>query len=149
MQKGTLTMPDGTEAQVNHTFTRVKSDKAYDGPHLGTWNQLSSTYTDDSGHKQSHTNATHIRFQIVTPTHWMRISMHENKFENAMEGTYTKEGDKWKVMFDNASFPASGLDVEITSRQEGNKLYWSGTVKDANGKQTNQFEDVFERVNVK
>src|SRR4051812_9642392 len=80
-----------------------------------------------------HTNATHIRFQIVTSTHWMRISMHENKFENAMEGTYTMDGNKWKVMIDNASFPASGMNVEITSRQEGNKMYWSGTVKDANG----------------
>jgi hypothetical protein len=149
MQKGTLTMPDGSQAPINHTFTRVKSDKAYDGAHVGTWNQLSSTYTDTSGTKHSHTNATHIRFQIVTPTHWMRISMRENKFENAMEGTYTMDGNKWKVMFDNASFPASGLNVDITSRQEGNKMYWSGTVKDASGRQTNQFEDVFERVDGK
>ena len=147
MQKGILTMPDGSQAPINHTFTRVKSDKAYDGPHVGTWNQLSSTYTDTSGAKHSHTNATHIRFQIVTSTHWMRISMHENKFENAMEGTYTMDGNKWKVTIDNASFPATGLAVEITSRQGGNnKMYWSGTVKDASGKQTNQFEDVFERV---
>jgi hypothetical protein len=66
-----------------------------------------------------------------------------------MEGTYTMDGNKWKVMFDNASFPASGLNVDITSRQEGNKMYWSGTVKDASGRQTNQFEDVFERVDGK
>jgi hypothetical protein len=149
MQKGTLTMPDGSQASINHAFTRVKSDKAYEGPHVGTWNQLSSRYTDDSGHEQSHTNATHIRFQIVTPTHWMRISIHEGKFENAMEGTYTKNGDKWNVTIDNASFPAKGLAVEITSRLEGNKMYWSGTVKDSSGKQTNQFADVFERVSVK
>jgi hypothetical protein len=149
MQKGTLTMPDGSQAPINHTVTRVKSHRAYDGAHAGTWNQLSSTYTDTSGTKYSHTNATHIRFQIVTPTHWMRISMRENKFENAMEGTYTVDGNKWKVMFDNASFPGSGLNVEITSRQEGNKMYWSGTVKDTSGKQTNQFEDVFERVDGK
>ena len=87
IQKGMLTMPDASPAPVNHTFTRVKSDKAYDGPHVGTWNQLSSTYADTSGTKHSHTNATYIRFQVVTLTHWMRLSMHENKFENAMEGT--------------------------------------------------------------
>ncbi len=149
MQKGILTMPDGTPQPINHTFTRVKSDKAYDGPHVGTWNQLSSSFTEENGNKGSHTNATHIRFQIITPTHWMRISTADNKFENAFAGTYTIDGNKMDFRIEYASFPAVGSTAEITQRFEGNKAYWSGIVKDANGKQTIQFDDVFERVDIK
>lgn len=150
MQKGTLTMPDNTEAQINHTFTRVKPDMPYDGPHVGTWNQLSSSYTDENGNKASHTNATHIRFQIVTPTHWMRISTANNKFENAFGGTYIIDGGKMKFKVDYASDPALiGVTAELTQRFEGNKNYWAGIVKDTSDKQINQIEDVFERVEVK
>jgi hypothetical protein len=91
-QKGILIFGDGTKVNINETYTKVNTGKGYNGPHVGTWNQLSSSFTMGDGTKQSHTNATHIRYQIITPTHWMRISMQNNQFENAFGGTYTMEG---------------------------------------------------------
>lgn len=146
-QKGVLVMADGTKGNVSHTFMRVKEPKRFEGAHVGTWNQLSSSYTSGDGSKGAHTNATHIRYQIITPTHWMRISKANNNFENAFGGTYTLEGNKMNVKIDYGSIPhIKGATVEITQRVEGNKLYWTGIGKDADGKKNIQFEDVFERV---
>jgi hypothetical protein len=149
IQTGTLIMADGTQAPINHHFSRVKTDHAYNGPHVGTWKQLSSSYTDANGTKGSHTNATHIRYQIITPTHWMRISMANNQFENAFGGTYVLYGDKVIGNIDYASFPSKGVVATWTERVEGNKLYASGVANDPTGKQLVQFEDVFERVDTK
>jgi hypothetical protein len=149
-QQGKVVFADGTIANVNHTFTKVQGDKMNNGSHVGTWNQLSSSFTMPDGTKESHTNATHIRYQIITPTHWMRISLQNNQFENAFGGTYTMDGNKMVAKIDYGSMPGmKGAIVDITQRVEGNKLYWSGMVKDATGKQIGQFEDVFERVSVK
>jgi len=148
-QTGTLILSDGTKVPINHHFARVKTDNAYNGPHVGTWNQLSSSYTDANGTKASHTNATHIRYQIITPTHWMRISMANNQFENAMGGTYVLYGDKSINNLEYASFPSKGMVATMTERVEGNKMYASGIVKNATGSQVVQFDDVFERVDTK
>src|SRR4051812_8204110 len=148
-QTGTLTLTDGTAVPINHHFSRVKADNAYNGPQVGTWNQLSSSYTDANGNKAFHTNATHIRYQVITPTHWMRISMANNQFENAMGGAYILYGDKVNSRIDYASFPAKGMVASWTERIEGNKMYASGVAQDASGKPVVKFDDVFERVNTK
>ena len=141
-------MQDGTKDTIHHTFIKVQEDKSYPGAHVGTWNQLSSSSTYPNGTKSSHTNATHIRYQIITPTNWMRISKKNGKFENAFGGTYTVEGDKMIMKVDYASVPGlKGVTVDITQRIEGNKLYWKAIAKDTSGKEVNHFEDVFERVN--
>ncbi len=146
-QYGVLTLGDGTSYDINETYTRVKADQEYNGAHVGTWNQLSSSFTTEDGTKGSHTNATHIRYQIITPTHWMRISMANGQFENAFGGIYTMEGDKISSTVDFGSMPGiKGTTVEITQRIDGNKMYWSGKGKSANGSGTFQFNDVFERV---
>jgi hypothetical protein len=147
-QQGTLVLADGTKIPINHTFTRIEDVKQNPGKHVGTWNQLSSTYNtgNDSG---SHTNATHIRYQIITPTHWLRISMANGAFENAFGGTYTANGDKVTMKVDFASFPITGATVELTQRFENNRMFVKGTGKDAQGKQLVEFEDVFERVDAK
>lgn len=80
-------------------------NKENHGPHVGTWNQLSSSFAMADGTKGSHTNATHIHYQIITPTHWMRIILHNNQFKNAFGGTYTMEGDKIIATVDNGSAP--------------------------------------------
>ena len=146
-QQGTLEIADGTRYPINHTFTRIEGAKQNPGPHVGTWNQLSSTFLNDDGSKGSHTNATHIRYQIITPTHWMRLSLANGSFENAFGGTYTLNGNTgvFKIEFASHSF-LLGATVELTQRMEGNKLTWKGPVKDAQGKQVNDIEDVFERV---
>ncbi len=46
---------------------------------------------------------------------------------------------------DFASFPLDGSVAEITQRVEGNKMYWSGIIKDKEGNQVMTFEDVFDK----
>lgn len=149
-QWGTLVLADSAQTQIpiNHTFTRIEGMKQNPGKHVGTWNQLSAKFDAGNG-PVSHTNATHIRYQIMTPTHWMRVSYLNGAFENAFGGTYTAEGNKANMKIDFASFPITGTLVEATHRVEGNKLYLKGTGKDAQGKQFIEFEDVFERVDRK
>ena len=148
IQAGTVITPEGKTATIDELiFKKVKENNPSNNPAIGTWNQLSSSGTGADGQKWSHTNATHIRFQVVSPTHWMRISYKENTFENAMGGTYHIEGNKVHPGFEMASFPAEELTAELTQRVEGNKLYWNGMINDKNGKHT--FEDVFERVGTK
>lgn len=152
-QKGTLTFADGTVYPIDEVWQKVESNSpgnSNKGLGVGTWNQLSSTYTVEDGRKESHTNATATRFQVVSPTHWVRISHRDNKFENAMGGTYTTQGDKFYPALDFASYTIDkGMKVEVTQKLKGDKLYWSGVGKDANGKQVIQFDDVFQKVNNK
>ncbi|MDQ4140080.1 MAG: hypothetical protein M3142_06110 [Bacteroidota bacterium] len=147
-QKGTLILGDGTKVPIDEIWQKVKLEKSFaTNPSIGTWNQLSSSYTMADGKKDSHTNATATRFQVITPTHWIRISHRNKKFENAMCGTYTMQGNKIYPKLEFASFPINkGDKVEITQRVENNKLYWDGTIKDANGKTTLTFSDVFQKV---
>lgn len=145
-QKGVLTFKSGRQVSIDHVFTRVKSDKAFNGPHVGTWNQISSSFTMANGQKGTHTNATHIRYQVITPTHWMRISYANGKFENVFGGTYTLNGNEMNSSIDFSSLPFFGGTTAIKQRQEGDKMYWSGVAKDRNGGLIVQFDDVFERV---
>ncbi|QMU28052.1 hypothetical protein [Adhaeribacter radiodurans] len=147
-QKGTLILGDGTRIPIDEVWQKVKSEKSFAAnPSIGTWNQLSSSYTMADGTKDSHTNATATRFQVITPTHWIRISHRDKKFENAMMGTYTMQGNKMYPKFEYASFPINKIDkAEIIQRVENNKLYWEGTIKDATGKTISTFSDVFEKV---
>ncbi len=145
IQSGTITYPDGKVATLDAlVFQKVEGNNYTDNPAIGTWNQLSSRGVDESGKQLwSHTNATHIRFQIVSPTHWMRISLKDDAFENAMGGTYTMEGDTMYPNFEMAP-SHSATNMTITQRVEGDKLYWSGIAEGADGKI--HVEDVFERV---
>lgn len=150
-QKGTFIVSDTEKYPIDHTFVKVKPANSYPkNPGIGTWNQLSSTYWGPDGKKESHTNATATRFQIITPTHWMRTSTRNKKLENQMGGTYTMTGDKMYPTLEYASYKINKTDkVEITQRVEGDKMYWTGIIKDAAGKTNFTFEDVFQRVNSK
>ncbi|WP_460921075.1 hypothetical protein [Pontibacter brevis] len=69
-QKGAITFSDGTVYPIDEVWQKVKVNYAFAGNKgLGAWDQLSSSYTMADGTKESHTNATATRYQIVTPTH--------------------------------------------------------------------------------
>src|SRR5690606_5841570 len=126
-------------------FRIISDTSAPDNPALGAWNQLSSSGTSSDGSDWAHSNATHTRFQLISPTHWIRTSAIDKKFENLMGGSYVLEGNKMIVKLDFASFPLDDNVAEVTQRVEGNKLYWSGIIKDNEGNEVMTFEDEFEK----
>lgn len=148
IQSGTFTTPDGKTGKLDElVFKKVKEATPANPQVVGVWNQLSSSGIASNGDKWSHTNATHIRFQIVSPSHWMVIRYKDNAFENAMGGTYRLEGNKIYPNVELSSYPIHNLKAELTYRVEGNKMYWNGIVQDANGKFS--IDDVYERVDSK
>jgi hypothetical protein len=146
-QKGLLTFEDGSVIHINEVWQKVKTPNSYDNnPSVGVWDQLSSTYTMADGSKETHTNPTVTRFQIITPTHWMRISHRNNKFRNFMGGTYNTYGNKLYPNFEFISNPSEQYrDVVIDQKVDGDKLSWNGYVTIPNG-ETLAFEDVFQQV---
>lgn len=148
-QKGNIILADGTNIPIDERWKKVETGNSYDNnPAIGTWDQLSSAYTLADGTHDSHTNATATRFQVITPTHWMRISHRNNKFENVMGGSYNTFGNTMYPTFDYVSSPdLRGMNVEIEQRVEGGKMYVKGFAKDINGNRTITFDDVFQLVN--
>ena len=139
-QKGTLTLGDGTKVDIDERWQRVKLPPK-NNPAIGTWNQLSSKGVDANGKQLwSHTNATHIRYMTITPTHWMRINLDNNNVD-ALGGTYRIEGNKVNLNFE---LQPSHVPSDITQRVEGNKLFWNLVLHAENGKI--MVEDVFEKV---
>lgn len=148
IQSGTFTRPDGKTVILEElVFRRVKVEPSYEKyPAIGTWRQLSSRYTTIDGVDESHTNETATRFHIITPTHWMRISHRDGKFENAMGGTYTLKNDKTYPLVLYGSFYKFPIgNLVMTERVEGDKLYVSGTGNSPDGRKFT-WEDEFERV---
>jgi hypothetical protein len=148
-QSGTLIRPDGKKVILEAlVFRRVKTPNGYpQNPAIGAWSQLSSSYTNFDGSKESHTNATTTRFQIITPTHWMRISHRDKKFEHVMGGTYTmKEGKTYPTMLYRSGTLAFGdlSTVEMSEQVKNDKLYVNGVMTGTDGKKFS-WEDVFER----
>jgi hypothetical protein len=148
IQSGTLTRADGKTARLEElVFQRVTPPSSYPkNPSIGTWDQLSSSFTLPDGKKGMHTRETATRFQIITPTHMMRMSHRGNKFESATAESYTMKGNRIHSMLETASFAFSrDYQAELIHRVEANKLYASGKVVFADGK-TLTWDDVFEKV---
>ena len=147
-QSGTFTRPDGKtitlEAMV---FRRVKSAHRYPrNPAIGAWSQLSSSYTNFDGTKDSHTNKTTTRFHMITPTHWMRISHRDGKFEHAMGGTYTqRNGKTFPIITYSSSYFAPVKTMELIEKVDGDKLHVQGEMIALDGKKFT-WDDLFERV---
>lgn len=149
-QKGILTLGDGSEFPVDEVWTKVETLDSYNkNPSIGVWDQLNSSYTLPDGTKESHTNDTATRYQIITPTHWIRISHRNGKFENCMGGTYKFDGKKMYPNFEYSSFSDDEFrEVVIDQKVKGNKKYWKGyaiSMRD----ETFTFEDEFQQVNPK
>jgi hypothetical protein len=149
IQAGTIIRPDGKKVILEEMiFRRVKTPNAYpQNPAIGAWSQLSSSYTNFDGSKESHTNATTTRFHIITPTHWMRISHRDKKFEHVMGGTYTmKDGKTYPtLLYRSGPLAFSDLStVEMSEQVKGDKLYANGVITGTDGKKFT-WEDIFER----
>jgi len=147
-QTGTLTLADGTVVPINEVWQKVNNENTYDNnPSVGTWEQLFSSYTMPNGTKDSHTKATASRFQIITSTHWMRISHREGKFENFVGGSYNIDGDKIYPIIEFSSHPAlKNNEVVVDQKVDGDKMYWNGYATNVKDKGTLTFEDVFQKV---
>lgn len=148
IQSGSVTRPDGKKVVLEALiFKRVVSPKGFDqNPAIGTWSQLSSSYIDFDGNRKMHTRDQATRLHIITPTHWMRISHRNKKFENAMAGSYKLVENVTIPTLEYASYRFEMNDqVSMSERVDGNKLYVTGKLIKADGR-TMTWEDVFERV---
>ena len=151
IQTGTITLPNGKKIQLDElVFQRVTSPNAYTkNPSLGTWEQLSSGFTFENGQKDYHTKSSAIRFQILTPTHFVRFNSRSGEFEHAFGGTYTIEGGAMVPTFTTASFrvnPADNSKSYLDQVVEGDILFIKGSTISGEGKETFKWEDVFRRV---
>jgi hypothetical protein len=148
IQSGTLIRPDGKKIVLEElVFRRLKGSASYpDNKANGTWKLLSSNYTTVDGTKHSDTSQNVNALQVITPTHWMYVSSRGNKFEHAMGGAYSKQGEKYFPSLDFASFPKNLWGkTEILAELQGDKLRMSGISKFDDGKNFS-WEDVFEKV---
>ncbi len=147
-QSGTFTRPDGKKIVLHAmVFKRAKTEHSYPkNPAIGTWSQLSSQYVNFDGSRESHTSETATRLHIITPTHWMRISHRNKKFEHAIGGTYTIRGGKtYPVLLYTSSVSFLGK-TEMTERVKNGQLIVQGTMTTPDGKNFT-WEDIFNRVN--
>jgi hypothetical protein len=148
IQSGIIVRPDGKKIVLEElVFRPLKTKNVYkDNPSIGEWNQLTTAHTNAQGKRITQNNEKTTRFHIITPTHWMRISMKNKKFENAMGGSYTMSGDKTYPNLEYASFPLSTLGkMEMTEHLDGDKLYVTGLIVTPTGRR-NTWDDVFQRV---
>lgn len=144
IQSGVATHPNGQKNAFEIVFQKAK-ETASSNPMVGTWNQISSSGVNANGEKWSHTNATHIRFLTVSPSHYMIVRMKDNKFEDALGGTYSLQGNKFIPKFEMYSLKRDeSRQYDLTQEVKGNKLYMKGILTDKEGKHT--WEDVYERV---
>jgi len=148
IQSGTITMPDGRKIILDElVFKKVKGTTANPkNPIVGTWNQLSSEGTLFNGTQYAHTSPEVTRFDVITPTHWMRIAHRRTKFESAIFGPCTVQNNKvmLSATISTLNIP-NNMIFESTYRVEGNKLYTNGTAINAEGKKLT-WSDVFEKV---
>lgn len=125
IQAGTITGADGKKSVIDELVYKRVSDHSTNSknPIVGTWNQLSSEFTLFDGTKGSHTSPAVTRFDIFTPTHWMRIAHRDNKFENAFISSYTVQNEKIKfTVISTSSSTPNNNQYDITYRVDGNKL---------------------------
>ncbi len=146
-QAGTFTRPDGKKIVLHAmVFKRAKTKASYpNNPAIGTWSQLSSSYTNFDGTKESHTSETTTRFHLITPTHWMRISHRNKKFEHAIGGSYTHAGGKtYPTLLYSSSVWFNGK-TEMTERVKKDKLHVNGVMTASDGRKL-IWEDVFQKI---
>jgi hypothetical protein len=147
-QSGTFTRPDGKrivlEAMV---FQRAKTGSSYPkNPAIGTWTQRSSSYTNFDGTKGSHSRETTERLQVITPTHWMRISHQNKKFEHVILASYTMREGKMYPELIYSSAPLPPIDSsELSEKVQGNVMRSAGKMTTVDGR-VMTWEDEFERV---
>jgi hypothetical protein len=143
-QNGTLVLSDGSVAAIDEVWQKVSTTTSNPNyPAIGAWNLVSATLTKGDGQKD---NAIFTRFEIITPTHWIRISHRNHAFENAMGGTYTAEGNQVKMKVGFASFPLHEIEkIEATDKVNRDKRISTGIITAPGGKTIATFADVYQR----
>jgi hypothetical protein len=151
LQKGTVTLGDGTVIPIDEVWQKVTDAKPNpDFPAIGTWNRLSYSTISADGKKKSPAPAATTCFEIITPTHWMRISHRNNKFERASGGSYTAAGNKAFPKVEFASSPFNKNEkIEATQKVSGDKRYNTVVILGPDGKRISAVEEVLEKVNAK
>lgn len=143
-QDGTLTLADGTKVVLHEVYERVAEPAGKNADLVGTW-EFVSGYEVKDGKKVPITGITEL--QILTPTHYMWVSKKDGKFESAMVGTYTREGNKVVPTPIIASFPVEdGEKVEFTIADlKSDQMTTTGKLTSADGK-TQEWGSISKRV---
>lgn len=147
-QSGTIVRPDGRKVILEELiFKRVTNVKSVsDNPAIGTWRQVSGNYDTAEGKKVSSFGESDEGLLLVTPTHWMRMDHRNQKFESALYGTYTMDGDTVENNIVYSSYPLKKSDRFISTRTiNGNKIQVVSTRMMPEGK-PGTFYDTFEKV---
>lgn len=145
IQSGSVARPDGRTVKVELVFRKIKSPSWPQNPALGTWRILSSTLTTPEG-------KTHVEkvpevevMEIITPTHWMGISYRNNKFENALGGTYSLQQNRMLQLTLYAARPMhTDSHVVLELDRKGGRVNVNGTITAPKGRFT--FEEVWEQM---
>ena len=148
IQAGTLIRPDGKKITIEElVFRRVKTSETFsDNPTIGTWKLLSTNFTRVDGTTHADTQESVNALQVITPTHWMYVSSRDKKFEHAMGGSYSKEGDTYMLNLDYASFSKDRWGkTEMKEKLLGDTLRITGSSTFSDGRKFT-WEDVFQRV---
>jgi hypothetical protein len=147
-QIGTLVLSDGSVAAIDEVWQKVSiATPNPNHPAIGAWNLVSSSFTGEDGKKD---NAVFTRFELITPTHWLRISHRNYAFESAMGGTYSTEGNKVNMKVGFASFPLKEIDkIEATDKVKRQKRISTGIITAPGGKTIATFEDVYQQASSK
>jgi hypothetical protein len=144
-QAGTFVRPDGKTVMLEElVFKRAASSVSFgENPSIGTWELISSKLTLPDGSSKISDNKTTRAIHIITPTHWMRVTTANNKFESAIGGIYLLRDEMTKASLKYASFPIKGNEqYEFTQKIEGNKLTLSGYSTAGNI----AFEEIFQKL---
>jgi hypothetical protein len=146
-QKGTLVLSDGSVMPIDEVWQKVSTARSNpDYPAIGTWNLASAAFTGENGQTEKFADGSFTRFEIITPTHWIRISHRDQQFESAMGGTYTAEGSKATLKVGFASFPLNKIDrIEVNEKVSRNERKSSGIMAGPAGKQIAAFEEVYRK----
>lgn len=146
-QEGIFIMGNASIIPINEEWHKVTTAPSHpDNPAIGTWNRLSVSVTRDEGTPESATHETAPCFELITPTHWIRLSRRDGKFESVMGGSYTMEGQKVYPKTEFASFPIPQEEkMGITQKILFDRRYTSGMITGPDGKRISAFEEVFQR----
>jgi hypothetical protein len=147
-QSGTIRRPDGKTVVLEALiFRRVKNVKPQpENAAIGTWNQLSASYTTSDGKTTSTFNAPDKRMLVVTPTHWMRIDHKNKKFDGVHYGTYSVQDGVIDARTTFSTHAAQiGAHETFTQKAEGNKLFTTATSTSPDGKPAT-YQDILEAV---
>jgi len=146
-QSGTIRRPDGKivvlEALI---FKRLKDIRAgKDNPAIGTWHQVSGSFTTPDGKNQSTFNPGDTRLLVVTPTHWMRMDLRNKKFDGVQYGTYTSQADNIVSHMEFSTYPfQTGDRHQFTQKVNGDRLHITSSGRTPQG-QSATFHDIFEK----